>query len=124
MVRSRFLAVAALAALVPATEAQPRFTTIDVTRPEALERVKRERPHHYPAVVEAMRVAHKVPCPDGEMELLKVRYDLRHVNCGFLLKTSDPPQRHLSFFIEDTRYVAKVFLTDARGRLTPAEHSR
>ena len=116
-------ASAALAALaLPAPAAA--FSSFDIGDTNALERLKRERPSHYLAVSEAIRVASRVPCPETELRVLKVRFDVRDMACGFALKTSYPAKRHVAFTLEGTRYSGNVVLADAGARLVPASGGR
>jgi hypothetical protein len=93
---------------------------IDLNRPGTLEQLKLERPKHYAAIAEVIRVVERVPCENREVETLKARYDISQWACNFVLLTSDPPKRRLSFQLEETRYVALVTLKGAQGRVIPA----
>jgi len=56
--------------------------------------------------------------------------DGRDVSCDFLLLTSNPPKRRLSFTLDNTRYSAIVTITAGPpmpmtpARLTPADPSQ
>jgi len=93
---------------------------IDLNRPATLEQLKLERPKHYAAIAEVIRVVERVPCENREVETLKARYDISQWACNFVLLTSDPPKRRLSFQLEETRYVALVTLKGAQGSVIPA----
>ena len=93
---------------------------VDLGQPGALERLKTEQPLRYAAVSEILRVAERIPCKAGELEAIKTRYDVRDWQCTFLVMTSYPPKRHLTFALEGTRYVATVTLNDAGGKIVPA----
>jgi len=93
---------------------------IDLNRPGTLEQLKLERPKHYAAIAEVIRVVERVPCENREVETLKARYDISQWACNFVLLTSDPPKRRLSFQLEETRYVALVTLKGAQGSVIPA----
>src|SRR5688572_9049821 len=88
------VASAALAAFALPTHAAP-FSSFDIGDGPALERLKRERPTHYVAVSEAIRVASRLPCPETELQVLKARHDVREMACGFLVKTSYPAKRRI-----------------------------
>ena len=93
---------------------------IDLGRPGVLDQLKQERPAHYLAVTRILQVAEKTPCKDGELQILKVQYDVRDWKCNFLVLTSYPAKRHVSFDLEGTKYVATVTLKDADGKIRPA----
>jgi hypothetical protein len=93
---------------------------IDLGRPGALERLKAEAPLRYAAVSEILRVAEHTPCKSGELEVLKARYDVRDWQCTFLVMTSYPAKRRVTFALEGTKYVATVTLQDADGKIMPA----
>ena len=117
------VASAALAAFALPSHAAP-FSSFDIGDTAGLERLKRERPTHYLAVSEAIRVASRLPCRETELQVLKVRYDVREMACGFIVKTSYPAKRHITFVVENTRYEGNVILEDADARLMPARGAR
>jgi hypothetical protein len=118
----RIIGIAVLSALMTsAGAAGDAWHPIDLNRPGALEQLKVERPRHYMAISEVLRAAERVPCKDHELETLSARFDVREMACNFLLMTSDPPKRHLSFELEGTRYVAVVTVKDTGGRVVHAK---
>ena len=96
---------------------------IDLNRPGTLEHLQQQRPKHYEAITEVLRVVERVPCKAHEIETLKARFDVREMACNFLLMTSDPPKRRLSFTLEGTSYVAVVTLKDTNARAIPAKNA-
>ncbi len=96
---------------------------VDLNRPGTLEQLKQQRPKHYEAITAVLRVVERVPCKDRQVETLKVRFDIREMACNFVLMTSNPPQRRLSFSLEGTNYVAVVTLKDTEGRAIPAKNA-
>ncbi|MGE5616341.1 MAG: hypothetical protein ACM3X5_05440 [Bacillota bacterium] len=106
--------------VVPSWAAGGSSDPIDLGRPGVLERLREDRPAQYLAVTQILRVAEKTPCKEGELETLKVQYDVRDWKCSFLVLTSYPAKRHLSFALEGTRYVATVTLKDVDGKIRPA----
>ena|SRR5258705_6374199 len=112
-----------LAAVASANGQGTPSQTIDLNRPGALEQLKQQRPKHYEAIAEVLRVVERSPCQGRELETLKVRFDLREMACSFVLMTSDPPKRRLSFALEGTNYVAVVTLKDTAGHVVPAKNA-
>jgi hypothetical protein len=96
---------------------------VNLNRPGILEQLKLERPKHFAAISEVLRIVERVPCETREVETLKVRYDITQWACNFTLMTSDPPKRRLSFQLEETRYVAVVTLKGTEGRVVPARNA-
>jgi hypothetical protein len=112
----RLLALAATLCVLPTLAAQ-----VDLDRPGVLGRLKVERPKHYEAVTEVLRASERMPCKDGEMRVLKAKYDLRELSCNALLLASYPPQRRVNFEVEGTAYVAVVTVKGTEGRAMPAK---
>jgi len=110
------LSITALAAAAAGTA----FQATDLNRPGVLEQLRTERPKHFKAITEILQVAERVPCPDRRLEAIRTRYDMCDLECNFLVLTSFPPKRRLSFALDETNYVATVTLKDAGGRLVPA----
>jgi hypothetical protein len=50
---------------------------------------------------------------------MRVSFDARAVNYSAFILTSYPPQRRLSFVLDDTRYQAVVILTSVPARALP-----
>lgn len=117
------IAIAAAAAL-PALAAGGSKGPIDLDRPGALDQVKRERPAQFEAISQVLRAAERLPCSEGELKVLRTRFDVRDLACTMLLMTSDPPQRRVTFALGEERYVAVVTMKDAGGHLVPAKEVR
>jgi hypothetical protein len=118
----RIVVIALTSTLMASANAGGSFEQlIDLNRPGALEQLKLDRPKHYAAIAEVIRIVERVPCENREVETLKARYDITQWACKFMLLTSDPPKRRLSFQLEETRYVALVTLKGTQGRVIPAQ---
>jgi len=117
----RLIVIAATSTLIASANAGDSvWQPIDLNRPGTLEQLKLERPNHYAAIAEVFRVVERVPCENREVETLKARYDITQWACNFVLLTTDPPKRRLSFQLEETRYVAVVTLKNTGARVFPA----
>jgi hypothetical protein len=118
----RIVSIAIFLAIV--TGANAAGTTsqpIDLNQPGALEKLRTERPEHFRAISEVLRVVERVPCQNTEVKSLEARFDIRDMACNFVLMTSDPPKRRLSFELEGTSYVAVVTLKDTGGKSVPVK---
>lgn len=119
----RIIGIALFSAVVAsASAAGTPWHPMDLNRPGALEQLRRERPTHYLAVSEILRIAEQGPCKPREVETLKARFDVRDMECNFLLMTSEPPKRRLNFTLEGVSYMAVVTLKDQVGMVVPATH--
>jgi len=112
----RLLAIGAALSVLPAFAAQ-----VDLDQPGTLDRLKVERPRQYEAVAEVLRASERMPCKEGEMRVLKAKYDLREMSCNAILMTSYPPKRRVTFELEGTSYVSVVTVKGTEGRAMPAK---
>jgi hypothetical protein len=88
--------------------------------PGALEQLRLTNPSHY-ARAERILAAAKELCRPGPTDVEYAKFDARNISCeGSFLRTSNPPQRQISFTLDDTRYIALVFVTDNPPRLVHA----
>lgn len=102
----------------------PSGAFIDLDKPGALDRVAQGRAAHYRKLTAVLRAAENPHCMNGELRLLRARNEVRDLRCAFLLMTSLPPKRHLSFVLDDVRYAATVTMTYEVGHITPAHERR
>lgn len=120
----RFILAAVVSSVMASASAAGTMSQpIDLNRPGTLEQLKVERPKHYAAITEVLRVAARLPCGDREIRSLKARFDITQLGCHLELMTSDPPKRRLSFELEGTHYVATVTLQDTEGRSIPVRNA-
>jgi hypothetical protein len=102
--------------LLPAT---PAVETVYLNA-AALAQLQSANPERYARVERILAAAHSLCRPHApEHELAS--YGVRDFECvPRLLLTSNPPQWRIGFRIDDTRYVATVFVTGDSPRLLPA----
>jgi hypothetical protein len=118
----RILSITIFSALVAtATAAGTIAPPVDLNQPGALEKLKAERPSHFRAIEEVLRVVERVPCGNVEVRSLEVRFDIHDMACNFTMMTSAPPKRRLSFALEGTGYVVVVTLKDTDGHTVPVK---
>jgi hypothetical protein len=86
---------------------------IDLDLPGALDQLKQQHPQRYQAVSALLLASERAPCQGSEIKLLKTRFNIRDLECGMLVFTSYPAQRHVSFQLDGTRYEATVVLKGA-----------
>src|SRR5688572_15267991 len=94
--------VMAVALALPAQAWQKPYVKLDT--PAAWDALERERPAHFLAAEEVVRTAQVETC-ETLPKILKVRLALDTVQCSsYLLLTSLPPKRHLTFSLEGITY--------------------
>jgi hypothetical protein len=117
VMRAVFRAAALSATLLAAPVASA--AAYDLDQPGALESLKQARPEHHAKVQRIIADALRLP-DEGVPSWLQTAYGAQDVRFEPLLLTSDPPQRQLSFTLDQTAYKAVLRLTDAKPRALPA----
>jgi hypothetical protein len=81
----------------------------------ALEELKTSNPAHYTRALKVMDEMSK-PCPEGEWQSRPIQQRPSPSQCSaFLLQTSNPPKRQITFILDDTVYIANVVLKSDVG---------
>ena len=93
---------------------------VDLDRPGVLDQLKQDHPQRYQLVAAVLHASEWMPCKSSELETLKTRFGLREAECGVVVLTSYPAQRHVSFELDGTSYAATVILKDAGATAQPA----
>lgn len=91
-----------------------------------LEELKTSNPAHYERALKVIDETSR-PCEHGAWQSRPIQERVSFECSTFLLQTSNPPKRQVSFLVDDTLYIANVVLkqSDARvWRLDPAPHAR
>jgi hypothetical protein len=115
---------AALSADAPFVATKAPIETIDLGKPGALDALQAVDPERHGKLTAILRAAEHPPCESKEMRLLKASNELRELRCGFLLMTSLPPKRHLSFVLDDVHYQATVTMRLDPSRVMKAVETR
>jgi len=109
----RNFALAALAFWATSTVAAPvqkPLREMNLDRPGALESIEQSNPAHYAKILVIMRVSQVEPC-EHVPTILKTKegVSVDDVRCdAFMLLTSYPPKRHMTFVLDDVRYTSNV----------------
>jgi hypothetical protein len=86
---------------------------------QALAQLRTTNPDRYARVQRILAAAHSL-CRPHAAEGYLASFGVRDFACApMLLLTSNPPQWRIGFRIDDTRYVASVFVTGDPPRLLP-----
>jgi hypothetical protein len=96
---------------------------VDLNRSGVLEQLKHDHPGRYQAISAILRASERFPCRASELQVLKTRYDVRDLECGFEILTSYPAKRQVSFELDGTAYRATVTLRDTDARIQPANEA-
>lgn len=78
--------------------------------PADLANLRATNPSHYGRAQRIIAAA-KALCRPGQPTLQSTELDSRHMKCGHLFLTSNPPKREISFTLDRTNYVALVTVT-------------
>jgi hypothetical protein len=85
-----------------------------------LEELRSSNPDHYARARRILAAANHL-CRPHLPELYLAQFGVRDFSCApMLLLTSLPPKREIGFRLDDTRYAARVVVTDDPPRLLPA----
>jgi len=86
----------------------------------ALEWLRKTNPSHYARVQRILAAANYL-CRPRVPDVYLATFDVQDLSCfPMLLLTSNPPQWRIRFRLDDTRYVATVWVTDDPPRALPA----
>jgi hypothetical protein len=86
----------------------------------AMQAIEKSDPGRYRKIVDILRVSGDVSC-ETLPGMLQVEFGVAGTQCTpFMVLTSFPPKRHLSFRLGDTDYIANVALRDTGGTFIPA----
>ena len=105
---------------------RPCSNPLSIDSSADLELLHKTNPDHYERAKRLLAASRNL-CKPGEPKLQNA--DGRDISCDFLLLTSLPPKRRLSFTLDNTRYSAIVTITGPSAlmppaRLTPAAPSK
>lgn len=94
---------------------------IDLNQPGAMEKLRAKRPEHYKkidAILQHLPTIYVQDVPG----YLRVHFNATHVFYTETLLTSLPPQRDLSFVLDDTTYQARVTLDHGGATIYPVKN--
>jgi hypothetical protein len=90
-----------------------------LTNARALDELRVSNPAHYARAKRILADADQV-CRPGKPQVVPLQSGAEDIACTrSLIFTSYPPQRQLRFRLDDTVYIAMVFLTEPGAKLTP-----
>ena len=86
----------------------------------ATERLRLSNPAHYEKIGNIVDGLSRQPY-DQVAPWLRTNFQARDVSYSAILLTSEPPQRDLSFVLDDTLYNARVTLSRNKARIYPVK---
>jgi hypothetical protein len=90
-----------------------------LTDARALDELRISNPGHYTRAKRILADADEI-CRPGKPRVVPLQSDAQDIACTrSLIFTSYPPQRQLRFRLDDTDYIAMVFLKETGAKLTP-----
>ena len=112
-------ALVAIAALAPLARSLAVPAVVDLDSPQALVRLRAERPAHFEKVTALLRDAERMP--EKQVEgWIRTRYAADSVQLGSMLLVSHPPKRRLSFSLDDVAYRATIVVALPPAAIVPA----
>lgn len=115
------LIAAFLAAAATSQATEFPMSTIDLDAPGAMDDVRRTNPDRYHRIAQIRDAATRIPCFTPTFRrTLQAKFDARDSACSFALMTSFPGKRHLTFTLDDARYVTVVTMSLDDYRAVPA----
>lgn len=92
--------------------------TMRIDNADDLELIRQTRPEHYKKIRKILAdIQDQVEGKVGKW--MQTTFDAREVSYEPMLLVSLPPQRRLSFKLDDTRYAGVIVLTNYQAQMTP-----
>jgi hypothetical protein len=111
--------VVVLLGILAAVHAGPAVAARVTLDARTLDLLEREDPARFRKVSEIIRLASEHGCASAPT-ILKAKFDVAYARCETLLfMTSNPPQRRLTFKLENTVYDANVTVRSVAGEFVP-----
>lgn len=115
------LTAAVLYAGVTDANAARERRVVYLNGPEAMAELEKTNPRHY-AIARKILAAGPELCEAGAPRIYKATLGAEEISCsGFLLRTSNPPKKQISFELEDATYIALVVVKGSEATMVPAQ---
>lgn len=93
--------------------------TINLNSEGAMELLQRSDPQQYSRVAQFLEAAESLSCGGRELGAMQASMNVTALSCGFMLKTSYPPKRVVSFNLGQQRYTKLVTLRTVSATIPP-----
>lgn len=91
---------------------------------KTLAQLKTTNPDHYARAQKILAAASQL-CRPGPDQVQYARFAAQDISCeGELLRTSNPPQRYITFRLDHTRYESLVAVTDSPPRIVQLQMAK
>jgi hypothetical protein len=102
------LTVAALLAATADADVGRERRVVYLNGPEAMAELEKSNPRHF-EIAKKILAAGPELCDVGAPRVYQAYMGAEEISCsGFLLRTSNPPKKQISFELEDATYIALV----------------
>jgi hypothetical protein len=102
------LTAALLLSGVASADATRERRVVYLNGPESMAELERANPRHY-EIAKKILAAGPELCDAGAPRVYQAYMGAEEISCaGFLLRTSNPPKKQISFELEDATYIALV----------------
>jgi hypothetical protein len=102
------LTVAALLAAAANADAAKERRVVYLNGPKAMAELEKSNPKHFAIATKILAAGPKL-CEVGAPRAYQAYMGAEEISCsGFLLRTSNPPKKQISFELEDATYIALV----------------
>jgi len=109
----------ALACLAFSATAASAGTYVDLDKPGALEALQAANPEHHRKALDVIQAASRLQC--RETTVRQVGHEAKLAPCApFMVMTSYPPKRHVTFTVEGVTYASNVAIQGLEGKFMPA----
>ena len=92
---------------------------INLNSEGAMELLRRSDPQEYSRVAQFLEAAESMSCGGRELGAMQASMNVTALSCGFMLKTSYPPKRVVSFNLGQRRYTKLVTLRTVSATIPP-----
>jgi hypothetical protein len=115
------LAAAALCGPVASADEVRERRVVYLNGPEAMAELKRTNPKHHEIARLILASAPRL-CEAGAPRVYQLHMGADEITCSnFILRTSNPPKKQISFELEDAVYIALVVVEGSEPTVVPAK---
>jgi hypothetical protein len=115
------LAAAAMCGSVASADEVRERRVVYLNGPEAMAELERINPKHYEIAKLILASGPKL-CEAGAPRVYQLHMGADEITCSnFLLRTSNPPKKQISFELEDAVYIALVVVEGSEPTVIPAK---
>jgi hypothetical protein len=115
------LTAAALWVSVASAQEVRERRVVYLNGPEAMAELEKTNPKHFAIATQILASGPKL-CEAGAPRVYQLHMGADEITCSnFLLRTSNPPKKQISFELEDAVYIALVVVEGSEPTVVPAK---